>query len=182
MNRGLRQRLQGAALLRLAGADRSTPETGRPLFLLLDVPTAERLFLDVLELTPDCIPALARLGELYVRQGRVEAGDVLQRQIVTLDPNILAATQEPVMALFARGKSSQAEISARNAIRLGEAFDPACMTFHRNDRYALTASHAQVSEPLYDHSVGRWRHYWHRLKPLIPILSPVMERLGYGTV
>jgi hypothetical protein len=117
MNRGLRQRLQGGALLRLAGADRPTPETGRPLFLLLDVPTAERLFLNVLELTPDCIPALARLGELYVRQGRVEAGDV-QRQIVTLDPNILAATQEPVMALFARGKSSQDEISARNAIRL----------------------------------------------------------------
>jgi hypothetical protein len=63
---------------------------------------------------------------------------------------------------------------------VGEDFDPACLTFHRNGRYARTASYAQVTEPLYDHSVGRWRHYRKQLEPVIPILAPVMERLGYG--
>jgi hypothetical protein len=33
---------------------------------------------------------------------------------------------------------------------------------------------------LYDHSVGRWRHYRAHLEPVIPILAPAMERLGYG--
>ncbi|WP_419759600.1 tetratricopeptide repeat-containing sulfotransferase family protein [Acidisoma sp.] len=63
---------------------------------------------------------------------------------------------------------------------IGEDFDPACLTFHRNGRYARTASYAQVTEPLYDHSVGRWRHYRRHLEPVMPILAPVMERLGYA--
>jgi tetratricopeptide (TPR) repeat protein len=62
---------------------------------------------------------------------------------------------------------------------IGEAFDKACITFHKNRRYARTASYAQVAEPLYDRSVGRWRHYRAHLDPVIPILAPVMERLGY---
>lgn len=62
---------------------------------------------------------------------------------------------------------------------LGLDFDPACITFHHNRRYARTASYAQVSEPLYDRSVGRWRHYRRQLEPVLPILSPAMERLGY---
>jgi len=63
---------------------------------------------------------------------------------------------------------------------VGEGFDPACLTFHSNSRYARTASYAQVTEPLYDHSVGRWRHYRKHLDPVIPILAPAMERLGYS--
>jgi Flp pilus assembly protein TadD len=63
---------------------------------------------------------------------------------------------------------------------VGEDFDPACLTFHRNSRYARTASYAQVTEPLYDHSVGRWRHYRKQLEPVVPILAPAMERLGYS--
>ncbi|MBS0558541.1 MAG: sulfotransferase [Proteobacteria bacterium] len=62
---------------------------------------------------------------------------------------------------------------------VGEAFDPACLAFHENRRYARTASYAQVTEPLYDRSVDRWRHYRAHLEPVIPILAPVIERLGY---
>lgn len=58
-------------------------------------------------------------------------------------------------------------------------FDPACITFHENRRYARTASYAQVTEPLYDRSVGRWRHYRRQLEPVLPILTPVMQELGY---
>ena len=34
-----------------------------------------------------------------------------------------------------------------------------CREFHRHDRVAATASHAQVREPVHTRSVGRWRHY-----------------------
>ena len=62
---------------------------------------------------------------------------------------------------------------------VGEEFDKACLTFHENRRYARTASYAQVTEPLYDRSVYRYRHYPQQLEPVIPILQPVIERLGY---
>jgi hypothetical protein len=72
------------------------------------------------------------------------------------------------------------EASVREMLEfVGEDFDAACLTFHRNSRYARTASYAQVTEPLYDHSVGRWRHYRKQLEPVFPILAPAMERLGY---
>ncbi len=62
---------------------------------------------------------------------------------------------------------------------LGEAFDPRCLRFEENRRYARTASYAQVTEKLYDRSRFRYRHYRKHLAPVIPILQPVIERLGY---
>jgi tetratricopeptide (TPR) repeat protein len=62
---------------------------------------------------------------------------------------------------------------------IGEPFDPACASFHENRRYARTASYAQVTEPLYDRSRYRYRHYLKHLQPAIEILAPVIERLGY---
>jgi tetratricopeptide (TPR) repeat protein len=62
---------------------------------------------------------------------------------------------------------------------IGAEFDQACLTFHNNRRYARTASYAQVTEPLYGRSVHRYRHYRAHLEPVLPILQPVIERLGY---
>jgi hypothetical protein len=62
---------------------------------------------------------------------------------------------------------------------VGEPFDPACVSFHENRRYARTASYAQVTEPLYDRSRYRYRHYLKHLQPAVEILAPVIERLGY---
>jgi tetratricopeptide (TPR) repeat protein len=62
---------------------------------------------------------------------------------------------------------------------VGEDFDAACLAFHENRRYARTASYAQVSEKLYDRSRYRYRNYLPQLAPVIPILQPVIERLGY---
>ena len=62
---------------------------------------------------------------------------------------------------------------------VGERFDPKCLKFHENQRYARTASYAQVTEPLYDRSRFRYRHYLKHLRPVIPILRPHIERLGY---
>jgi hypothetical protein len=63
---------------------------------------------------------------------------------------------------------------------IGADFDPACLEFHENRRYTRTASYAQVSEKLYDRSLFRYKNYLAPLQPVIPILQPVMDRLGYA--
>ena len=63
---------------------------------------------------------------------------------------------------------------------VGLPFDQRCLSFHENRRYARTASYAQVTEPLYDRSLNRYKHYRKQLEPVIPILRPVIERLGYS--
>jgi tetratricopeptide (TPR) repeat protein len=62
---------------------------------------------------------------------------------------------------------------------VGEPFDPKCLQFHENQRYARTASYAQVTERLYDRSRFRYKHYRQHLEPVIPILQSHIERLGY---
>ena len=62
---------------------------------------------------------------------------------------------------------------------IGEPFDPSVLQFERNARYARTASYAQVTEKLYDRSRYRYRHYLLPLQPIIPILQPLIARLGY---
>lgn len=62
---------------------------------------------------------------------------------------------------------------------VGAPFEESCLQFHENKRYARTASYAQVTEKLYDRSRYRYRHYLKHLEPVIPILAPVIERLGY---
>jgi hypothetical protein len=61
----------------------------------------------------------------------------------------------------------------------GLEFDPRMLSFHENQRYARTASYAQVTEKLYDSSVYRHRHYRKHLDEAVQILKPAIERLGY---
>jgi tetratricopeptide (TPR) repeat protein len=42
-----------------------------------------------------------------------------------------------------------------------------------------TASYAQVTEPIYQSSVGRWERYRNHLEPILPTLAPWAERFGY---
>jgi Flp pilus assembly protein TadD len=58
-------------------------------------------------------------------------------------------------------------------------FEPACLRFHENRRYAPTPSYAQVSEPLNDRSIGRWRQYREPLAPQAKALAEVIRDLGY---
>ncbi len=62
---------------------------------------------------------------------------------------------------------------------IGVDFDPRCLSFERNTRYARTASYAQVTEKLYDRSRYRYRPYLKHLAPVLEALRPVVERLGY---
>lgn len=50
-------------------------------------------------------------------------------------------------------------------------WNEACLQFHRTDRTVATASHAQVRNPIYTKSIGKWRHYKHHLGPLFAALN-----------
>jgi hypothetical protein len=62
---------------------------------------------------------------------------------------------------------------------IGESFDERCVNSQDNRRLLHTPSYTQVTEKLYDRSRFRYRHYRKQLEPVIPILEPVMDRLGY---
>ncbi len=42
-----------------------------------------------------------------------------------------------------------------------------------------TASYAQIGQPLYQRAVGRWERYRQKLEPVMPVLQPWIEKLGY---
>lgn len=42
-----------------------------------------------------------------------------------------------------------------------------------------TASYAQVTEPIYQRSAGRWQNYRKHLEPIIPVLKPWIDKFGY---
>jgi hypothetical protein len=43
-----------------------------------------------------------------------------------------------------------------------------------------TASYAQVVEPIYTRSAGRWHNYRKQLEPVLPVLQPWIEKFGYS--
>ena len=51
---------------------------------------------------------------------------------------------------------------------IGAPYDPRCLDFHENRRYARTASYAQVTEKLYDRSRYRYRAYSRRARACDP--------------
>ncbi|MDP6343904.1 MAG: sulfotransferase, partial [Alphaproteobacteria bacterium] len=68
---------------------------------------------------------------------------------------------------------SDLEGQARRLIdHCGLAWDDRCLNFHQTERTVRTASLAQVRQPIYTSSRGRWRRYEHHLGPLIDALGP----------
>jgi tetratricopeptide (TPR) repeat protein len=50
----------------------------------------------------------------------------------------------------------------------------------RSRGHIKTASYAQVVEPIYKRSAGRWLNYRKHLEPIIPTLQPWIEKFGYS--
>ncbi len=64
------------------------------------------------------------------------------------------------------------ECQSRRLIQfLGLEWDPACLAFPTTRRPVRTASLTQVHQPIYRHSVGRWRNYERILAPLFQALA-----------
>jgi tetratricopeptide (TPR) repeat protein len=62
---------------------------------------------------------------------------------------------------------------------IGLGFHEATLRFHANQRHAPTPSYAQVSKPLNDRSIGRWKPYERFFAPFMNQIGPVIESLGY---
>ena len=60
----------------------------------------------------------------------------------------------------------QEAVSRRLVAHAGLEWDDACLAFERNPQPTLTASAAQVRQPIYRSSVGLWRKYQQELTPL----------------
>jgi len=58
----------------------------------------------------------------------------------------------------------------------GLPWEDACLRFHETERAIRTASSEQVRRPIYDSSIGIWRHYERELAPLIDVLAPLLAR------
>jgi hypothetical protein len=56
---------------------------------------------------------------------------------------------------------------------LGLPWDPACLNFPEAKAAVLTASAWQVRQPIYNHSVARWRNYERHLGPLLEALGNI---------
>jgi tetratricopeptide (TPR) repeat protein len=54
---------------------------------------------------------------------------------------------------------------------LGLEWEPQCLEFYKTERPVFTASVWQVRQPLYNSSVGRWKHYRKHLGPLFEALG-----------
>jgi len=79
---------------------------------------AERLCLDVLELAPAEPTALQILYWIRKEQEISAAAEALARRLVQFDPNNFEATNELALLLLAKGALDEAEIHARNAVRI----------------------------------------------------------------
>jgi tetratricopeptide (TPR) repeat protein len=57
----------------------------------------------------------------------------------------------------------------------GLPFEPACLSFHENERAVRTASSEQVRRPIYPDSVEQWRNFEPWLGDLMQVLGPVLD-------
>ena len=101
---------------------------------------------------------LRALGEVY---GIYR--DLMAHWHATLKMPILDVAYEDIVA--------DAETNVRRLLEFcGLPWHDDCLNFHASKRYVNTASYDQVRQPLYDSSVGRWRHYEHQLGELLEAL------------
>jgi hypothetical protein len=103
---------------------------------------------------------LAELGRYYRALERVAAH---WRRILPAEVMLDVQYEEVVANL-----ETQAE---RIVAFCGLEWDDACIDFHKVERPIFTASAAQVRQPIYQSSVGRWRVYADQLKPLLEALG-----------
>ncbi len=64
-------------------------------------------------------------------------------------------------------------VTRRMLAHVGLPFEGACLAFERNPAPSLTASAAQVRQPIYTSSMGLWGNYRDQLEPLAQRLREV---------
>jgi len=115
--------------------------------------------------------SLQRLARGYVR-----AFEHWFDQMEVFAPRVLEWRYESVVNRF-----------DEHVLKLGhflELDDPAPLAdfaeHARSKRYISTPSYAQVTQGIHNRAVHRWQAYWEMFEPVLPVLEPVMARLGYA--
>ncbi len=85
--------------------------------------------------------------------------NLMQHWAALIGPAWLQVRYEDLVA-------SQVQVSRQIVAHCGLEWDKRCLHFHASPDAVSTASAAQVRQPLYTDSVGRWRAYAPELKPL----------------
>jgi len=67
--------------------------------------------------------------------------------------------------------ADQEGVSRALIAHCGLEWKAACLDFHTSRRRVATASHGQVRQPLYNRSIGKWKHYRRHLEPLLTRLE-----------
>lgn len=110
---------------------------------------------------------LGDIGRDYVRYRAVmdHWNQVLPGRVIDVDHEALVADPE-------------ARIRWLVTEACGLAWDEACLRFHETRRTVRTASVAQVRQPVFTSSIGRWRRYENHLGPLFEALGPYAPARG----
>ena len=114
--------------------------------------------------------SLQRLAQGYVR-----AFEQWYRDVEAFAPQVLEWRYESVVSQF-----------DDQVARLGaflETADTSPMTrfaeHARHKRFISTPSYAQVTEGVHRKAVDRWQNYREQFEPVLPVLQPWIDRLGY---
>ena len=107
--------------------------------------------------------------------GYVQAFEQWHRHVETFSPRVLEWRYESVVSQF-----------DDHVARLGRFLDVADASsmarfaeHARAKRYISTPSYAQVTQGIHCKAIDRWHAYREAFAPVLPMLRPMMEKLGY---
>ncbi len=109
-------------------------------------------------------------------QGYVQAFEQWQEHVEVFTPRLLQWRYESVVGQFEESVAALGEF-----LGIEDASPMARFCEHaRGKRFISTPSYAQVIQGINSKAVGRWHAYRDRFEPVLPLLRPVMQRLGYA--
>ena len=104
------------------------------------------------------------IGEYYLQYQRM-----MDHWAAVLPGRVLTVQYEEVVSEF--------EPQVRRLLEFcGLPWEDACLRFYESERPVRTPSAEQVRQPIYDRSVGHWKHFERHLGELIDVIAPVRDR------
>jgi hypothetical protein len=107
---------------------------------------------------------LTEIGEYYLQYQRM-----MDHWEAVLPGRVLTVQYEEVVTDFPNQVRRLLEFC-------GLPWEDACLRFYESDRPVRTPSSEQVRQPIYDRSIGHWRHYAGQLDELLAVIEPIRDR------
>ncbi len=108
--------------------------------------------------------------------GYVDAFEHWYRHAEVFAPRVLEWRYESVVTRF-----DEHVVRLGQFLEVRDASPMAKFAEHaRNKGFISTPSYAQVTQNIHSKAVNRWHAYREKFEPVLPILRPIMERLGYS--